>query len=185
MAKSKIPKQTPKHLLVRLCRLHFVYIGIYALSVVIFDSWNLLAHEDVARRWSLVTALLIVNTVLWYLSRRQFKNQNVYTVLIITLLVADIVFAGLNVYWQRGMASKAVMLFAVPIIAAGLSRSRSLLLATTSLSTAAYSLAAVKYFYEYYGEGFRVELYGEVFLYSALFFVLAGLMLIGFRPAKD
>lgn len=174
-----------RHVLLRLSRVHFFFVGIYLLATVIFDSWNLLAYETVVQRWSLGAGLLVVVTLCWYVCRLPIKSPTFYKVVFAVLLLADILFAAANVYLQRGMASKSVMLFAVPIISAALSRSRSLVLATASLSAAAYSLAAVRYFFENYGQGYRVELYGEVFLYSALFFVLSYLVMVFFIPAKD
>lgn len=162
-----------------------MYIAAYLFSVIIFDSWNLITHESVLQRWSAAGALLIIDTIIWYLCRAKIKNENLYKVLLIILLACDILFAAVNVYWQRGMASKSVMLFVVPVISAALVKSRSLLLATTAISAAAYSIASVRYFFENYGQGFRVELYGEVFFYSAVLFVIAGLMLITFRQAPD
>ncbi|MFZ1324037.1 MAG: hypothetical protein WAQ57_02660 [Candidatus Saccharimonadales bacterium] len=184
MAKTQTNSSIGYYLL-RICRVHFLYIAVYALAIIIFDSWYLLSHEAVLQRWTLAGALLVVNTVIWYLCKLRFKNQNIYKILLVVLLAAGIIFAGVNVYWQRGMASKAVLLFTIPILSAALVRSRSLLLATASVSTAAYSTAAVRYFFDNYGQGLRVELYGEVAFYSAMFFVLAGLLMIGFRPAPD
>lgn len=154
------------------------------MTLVIFDAWDLLAPEDNIRRWYLVITLFAVFVSIWSLARRKLQNSKSYTTLIVVLLAVDIIFAAINVYWQRGMASKAVALFAVPIVAASLVRSRKLLLATAALSSAAYAVAAIKYFFDFYGEGYRVELYGEIFFYSAVFFVLAGLMMISFRRAK-
>ncbi len=185
MAKQKIQNNPLQHLVLRLTRVHFLYVAAYMLAIIIFDSWNLLAHEAVVQRWTLVAGLLFVNIAIWYASRLKVSNQAFCKALLITLLTADIIFAAVNVYWQRGMASKEVMLFVVPIIAAGLARSRSLLLGVTALSVGAYSLAAVKYFHENYGQGFRVQLYGEIFFYGALMFVLAYMMMIGFRSAKE
>lgn len=173
------------YLLLRIARVHFVYIAVYMLSIIIFDSWNLISHEAVAQRWTLAGALLVINTITWYLCKLRLTNQNIYKILLVILILADIAFAAMNIYWQRGMASKSVALFIIPLVSAAMVRSRSLVLATAGLSTAAYSIAAVRYFYDNYGQGFKVELYGEVFLYSALFFVIAGLLMISFRPAPD
>ncbi len=181
---TKLASST-SYLLLRICRVHFLYIAAYMLSIIIFDSWNLISHDAVLQRWTLAGALLVINTIIWYLCKLKLANQTVYKVLLVVLILADILFAAINVYWQRGMASKAVFLFAVPIISAAVVRSRSLLLATASLSTAAYSIAAVRYFFSNYGQGLRVELYGEVIFYSLLFFVLAGLLMINFRSAPD
>ncbi len=171
--------------LLRICRVHFVYIAVYLLAIIIFDSWNLLSQEAVIQRWTLAGALLVVNTIIWYLCKLKLNNQNIYKILLVCLIVADILFAAINVYWQRGMASKSVMLFTVPLISAALVRSRSLLLATASLSVAAYSIASVRYFFDNYGQGLRVELYGEVAFFSAMFFVLAWLLMISFRSSPE
>lgn len=184
-AKTKDLLKDPRHILLRITRVHFLYILAYMFALIIFDAWNLLAHEAVLQRWTAAGALLVVNAIIWYLCRAGIKNANVYRVLLIILLICDVLFAAMNVYWTRGMASKAVLLFTVPIISAGLARSRSLLLATTVISAAVYSVAAVRYFYENYGQGLRVELYGEVIFHSLFFFVLAGLIMIYFRQAAD
>lgn len=174
-----------RHIVLRITRVHFVYIGVYVLSVILFDSWNLIEHEAVLQRWTAAGALLIVNTIIWYMCRAKLKNEMIYKVLLIVLLISDILFAALNVYWQRGMASKSVMLFVIPVLSAGLTKSRSLLLATTTVASAVYSISAVRYFYENYGQGYRIELYGEIFFYSAILFIIAGFMLISFRKAPD
>lgn len=175
----------PRHILLRITRVHFVYILIYMLSLVIFDSSNLITHEAVLRNWTAAGALMVVNTIIWYLCSAKINSPNLYKVLLIVLIACDILFAAMNVYWQRGMASKSVLLFVIPIISAGLLRSRSLVLATASVSAAAYSIASVRYFFQNYGQGYRVELYGEIAFYSAMFFVIAVLMMISFRKAPD
>lgn len=185
MPKQKDLLNNRRHILLRITRIHFLYILAYMLSLVIFDSWNLITHQGMLERWTVVGALLVVNTIIWYLCRAKLKNDNIYLALLIVLIICDILFAAINVYWQRGMASKAVFLFTIPIISAGLMKSRSLVLATASVSAAAYSIASVRYFYENYGQGYRVELYGETVLYSALFFVIAVLMMVNFRKAPD
>jgi hypothetical protein len=174
-----------RHVLLRVTRVHFLFVASYVLAIIIFDSWNLLAHEAVTQRWFLAAGLVASNTFIWYMCRLKIKNQTLYKTLFWVLIISDILFAAVNTYMQRGMASKAVMLFAIPIISAGLSRSRSFLIATTTLSVSAYTLAAVKYFNDNYGQGFRVELYGEITFYSIIFFVIAYLMMISFRAAKD
>ena len=170
---------------IRVTRVHFLYVAVYILSTIIFDMWNLYAYEVVTQLWTAAGLLLVLNTVLWYLGRMKFSDEKIYAIMVILLVVADIAFAAYNVYWQRGLASKSVALFAVPIITAATLRSRTTLLATSSLCVAAYSMVAVRYFFLHYGESFRVELYGSVGFYSAMFFVLAGLLLIIIKPTKE
>ena len=155
------------------------------ISIIIFDSWNLFTHEAVSERWTFAGGLLALNSLLWYAARMKFKKESVYVNLVLLLIAADLVFAAFNVYWERGLASKSVILFAVPLITAATLRSRSTLLATSALATAAYSTATVRYFFAHYGESYRVELYGYVAFYCALFFVLSWLLFIIIRPTKE
>jgi hypothetical protein len=167
----------------RVTRVHFFFIAAYMVSIIIFDSWNLITHDGVAQRWTAAASLLVLNIIVWYLVRMKFSNSSLYITFILALILADIVFASYNVFWERGIASKSVALFAVPIISAAALRSRTTILAASALSAASYSIAAVRYFYIHYGESFRVELYGNLFFYCALFFVLAFLLLVLIRPA--
>ncbi len=174
-----------RHIVLRITRVHFLYILAYMVPIIIFDSWNLLSHEAVLQRWTAAGALFIVNTIIWYICRAKVSSESLYKGLLIVLLACDILFAAINVYWTRGMASKYGVLFLIPIISAGLVRSRSLLVAATATSAATYSIATVRYFYDNYGQGVKAELYGEIVFFAALFFVVAGLMMINFRRAAD
>ncbi len=170
---------------VRVTRVHFAFIGAYILSIVVFDSWNLYTHDAARQLWTAAGVLLIVNTVLWYLARMKFSKLSWYVVIVMVLVVADILFAAYNVSWQRGLASKSVMLFTIPIITAATLRSRSALMAATTLSVAAYSLAVVRYFFSNYGQAYRIELWGTVAFYSALMFILAFLLMIIVVPKEE
>lgn len=165
--------------------MHFVYIAFYIASIIVFDMWNLYTHVAIAQLWTAAGMMLVLNTVLWYVARMNFSNNNVYVTVILLLIVADIIFASYNVLWQKGLASKSVMLFAVPIVTAAVLRSRSTLLATTTLCAAAYSTISVRYFFQHYGESYRVELYGTVGFYCAIFFVLAGLLMVIILPKNE
>jgi hypothetical protein len=170
---------------VRLTRVHFAYIAFYLASLIIFDSWNLYTHEAVGQLWTAGAVFLVVNAILWFASRLKSKNQWYYIAVVLVLLAADIAFASYNVWWQHGLASKALMLYAVPIVASAALRSRSILLATTTVSAAAYSMVAVRFFFRNYGLGYRVELWGTVGFYSAMFFVLALLLMVVIRPTEE
>lgn len=162
----------------RLSRAHFLVIAAYVLTSVIFDSWNLLARDAVDRRWLGAGLLLAINTGAWYLAHNQFKSESAYRGLIWTLVIADILFAAANVYWERGMAATSAILFAVPLISVAVLKSRTALVATATLCAGAYAAAAVKYFFDFYGEGYRVQLYGQIFFFALLFYALAWLLLV-------
>lgn len=167
----------------RVSRVHFFFVLAYAVSIVAFDSWNLIPPDGLAQRWTLAAVLLVVNTICWYASRISFNRNLYYQGLAFLLVVADITLAAFTVYAERGMASRAVALFAVPIIISAILLRRSAVFATAALCTAAYSLAAVRYFAAFPSEGYKIELYGVIAFYSAVFFVLAALVtvLVGIR----
>lgn len=156
---------------------HFPFVAAYGLSIIIFDSWNLITHEVVAQRWTYGGLLAALVCIIWFIIKRYANSPALITLLAYLLVIADIAFAAINVYTQRGMASKAVMLFVIPLLLASKLRERSTILVTAGLSVIAYTIVAVRYFHLHYGEGFRVELYGEVFFYSALIIIIAGILL--------
>lgn len=169
---------------VRITRVHFAFIASYGLAVIIFDSWNLYTHQAVGQLWTAAGLLLLINTLFWYIARSKYKNS-VYISIIQLLVLADIAFAAYNVHWQQGLSSKSVALFAVPIVTAAALRSRSTLLVAASLSAVAYSVVTVRYFFDHYGEGYRVELWGTVGFYCASFFVLAALLMVVISPSRE
>jgi hypothetical protein len=170
---------------VRLTRAHFVYLGFYFLSIVIFDASNLYTHMAIAQLWTAGGVLLGMVAFLWAIARLKINDYWFYVIVALALIVADIVFASYLVWWQRGLYSKSVMLFTVPIVSAAALRSRSILLATSAVSAAAYSTISVRYFFTNYGLGYRVELWGTVGFFSAMFFVLALLLMIIIRPTEE
>lgn len=189
MKKKTFPKKSELNWLrtnsVRVARVHFAYMAAYAVSIIIFDSWNLFTHEAVSSRWTAAGIVFVLATLAWYVGRMKFKTSSIYVYAVLMLVAADLAFAGLHIYWERGLASKSVILFAIPLITAATLRSRSTLLATAALSTAVYSTAAVRYFYAHYGESFRVELYGYLFLFCSLFFIIAWLLWLIIRPTQE
>jgi hypothetical protein len=170
---------------VRLTRIHFIYVLCYLVSIVIYDASNLYTHQAIGQLWTAGGILLALNVVLWFAARLKVSNYWIYVGIVLTLIIADIAFASYIVYWQRGLYSKAVMLYTVPIIAAAAVRSRSILLGTTALSAAAYSVVSVRYFFDHYGLGYRVELWANVAFFSGMMFVLALLLMVVIRPTTE
>lgn len=162
--------------IIRLCRVHFVLVGGYAAYIIASDATNLITPQVVLQRWTLLAILLAGLSIIWHLARHKSKNTNFYRLLVYILITLDIALATFSIYTQRGMASRAVILFALPIIVSSVLLSRSALFMTASLSAAAYVLAAVKYFVDFFNEGYKAELYIEVGFYCVIFFVLANIL---------
>jgi hypothetical protein len=170
---------------VRLARVHFGYVAAYALFIVGADSWNLVEREVTSQRWLMCGVLLGVTAVVWYLSRMSVKNANYYRALIFAMVFVDIAIATFAVWTERGMSSRGVALYSIPIISSAVMMSRTAVFGTAALCTAAYFMTATRYFYVYFNEGYKIELYTTIGLYSAGFFILAALIWIVMSPGTS
>ena len=160
----------------RLTRTMYFFIAVFALSIIVFDSGNLITKQAVIQRWTLLTILTVVNTIAWYIGAQQpLKSRSLNTFILSVVLV---LFAGYMTYWERGMASSSTILYALPMLVVATLKNRHALIAITASSAAVYSLAAVKYFNDFFNEGYRIQLWGNIILYSGTFFVCAWLIMI-------
>ena len=169
--------------LLRLSGLHFLYVGALAAQIIVYDAWQLLAPAAVLQRWTATALLLGAVTGIWYRARPG-QTAQAYRRLAFLLILADIGIATFGVYTQRGMASRAVALYAIPLVVATILRSRAALFATAILCVASYFVAAIAYFVLHFNEGYKIELYGETGFYAATFLLLAGLLAVTIRPTK-
>ncbi len=163
---------------IRAARVQFALVALYAGYTIASDATHLINPSYVLQRWSVNLGVLAGSAVVWYLARSNTKRINYYRSLLYCLVLLDIGLATFNVYSQRGMASRAIVLYAVPIILSAILLSRVAIVMTATLSIAAYSLAAVKYFVDYFNEGYKAELYIEVGFYCGVFLLLASLLSI-------
>lgn len=162
--------------LIRVAHAHFLLLAAYSAAIVAFDAWRVIVPEVVMQRWLAAGALLAAVAVVWYLAHNRNNDIATYKRLVFALVLSDIAFAAFNVYIQRGMASKAVFLFAFPIAVAAVLLSRAAIYTAAALSAAAYMAAAILYFTLNFNEGYKTELYGEVGFYVAAFFALAAVL---------
>ncbi len=191
MTTSKEPSRIDSHYrtpLLSITRIHYIFAALLAFQIVIYDAWKLLAPEAVLQRWFVVGILATVTTVVWFLLRTVKTMPDIYLrLLAMTLILTDIGVASFGVYSQRGMASRAVMLYVIPLLVASILMSRAAIYATATLSVIAYVITAISYFVLNFNEGYKIELYGEVGFYSCLLFILSALLwvLVRTRKTKD
>ncbi len=167
--------------LIRLCRVHFVFISVYTLYIIAADATKLITPTLVLQRWEVNAAMLVGVSIVWYLARNKVTYSNYYRTLTYVLISLDVLMASFNIYTERGMASRAVVLFTLAIVSSVILLSRTALFLVAAICTAAYSLAAVKYFVDFFNEGYKAELYIEVAFYCATFFILAALLSVVIR----
>ncbi|MDQ5972225.1 MAG: hypothetical protein QG553_384 [Patescibacteria group bacterium] len=169
----------------RLTRVNLGLAAVLAVFIIASDAWNLVTRELTSQRWMMCGALLLVTAATWYLSRYNSKNPAYYKVLIVGIILAQVVLASFVVFTERGMASRGVALYALPIVSSLALLSRSAVFAAATLCTAAYAVTATQYFYIHFNEGYKAELYATLFLYSAVFYALAFVLSVVMRPKKS
>lgn len=167
-----------KDSVVKLGRAHFGLVAVYAVFILASDAWNLVTRDLTSQRWLMWGLLLTVTTVVWFFARYCENRQNWLRLLVILLVLTDIALATFAIWTERGMASRGVILYTIPIVSSAVLLSRPIMFATAALSTAAYVMTATRYFYVFFNEGYKVELYTALFLYSAVFFILAAILWI-------
>lgn len=180
---AKKSTQSTSYSLTRASRTVYGLLGILALATILFDSGNLITREAVIDRWTALFILFVVNTIAWFMaSEGTVFSKKILTVL---LSIALLGFAGAMTYWERGMASTSTILYALPLLVIATLKNRHALLAMTALSVATYAFASVKYFNDYFNEGYRIQLWGSIVMYSGLFAVVAWLIMILTGLRKD
>lgn len=165
-----------KNSLVRVSKIQLVLVLMYVAQVIAFDAAKLITPDVVLKRWYSAAALAAVAVTVWYIARSKATSLNHYKLLTWGLILSNIAFAAFNVYTQRGMASRSVALFFIPIIISAILLSRVALFTTAALCIIVYTTTAVAYFVNYFNEGYKIELYGEISFYSGLFLVAAMLL---------
>lgn len=159
----------------RVTRLHFLYVLAIVAQIIMYDAWKVITPQVLLKRWFVAAGLLVVVTTVWLFTKRPTLTKNACRNLVYGLIVADIAVASFAIYTQRGMASRAVLLYIIPILTAAALRSRSAIIASTILSIAAYTTTAISYFVLNFNEGYKIELYGEVGFYAIMLGIIGAL----------
>ena len=180
--KQKSDNHWLRNSVIRTTHWHFILVTFLMGQIILYDASKLITPEVVMQRWLVTTLLLATAAAVWFLARSKITNSTLfYMSLTFALIIVDIIVASFNVYTQRGMASRAVLLFAIPIIVSAILMSRVALFTTALLCIAAYTATAVSYFVLNFNEGYKVELYGEIGFYSLTLLLFAGLLWVVIR----
>lgn len=175
-AKIKLETSSLRTDLIRLSKVHFVYAGVTIAQIILYHTSKLITPELVKQRWMITAGLLFVTILVWYAASTKKHSTHLYRWLILALISVDITVAAFSVYTDRGFASQSVLLFIIPIVVSAVLKSRAALFATAAVCIAVYSTTALKYFVDFFNEGYSAELYGEVGFYSAIFLVIASML---------
>lgn len=129
-----------------LTRLRWYYL--LTLAVVAVITSTLVNDNPAHNRQIALTAAgigLLTNLALWLLTKPRGQKLWYYQAIAIAQQLLDISLASAVIYFQAGIASRATLLFAVPIVGAGLLFTRSFAYITASLSSIGYVSALLLY----------------------------------------
>lgn len=174
MAKKKA-KSSLRPGLARIASIHIVISLILAVQLIIFDAGKLITPDIVLKRWVGVGILAIVSSICWFVARLQEDDKTLQK-FVWLLVITDIAFVSWYVYLERGMSSRAVMLYALPILTSAILLRKGAIYLTSLLSAVAYILTTNAYFVLNFNEGYKLELYGEVLTRAAVLIVFASLV---------
>lgn len=160
----------------KISSLHFLIVLAYSAQIIVYDAWHVLTPEVVLWRWLAIGGLAVIIALIWYMAHNSNNDIPTLKRLLAFLIIADVSFACFNIYTQRGMASRAVIMFLIPIVSSGILLSRAALYATAAFCSAAYVGTAVAYFTFNFNEGYKSELYSETIFYSFVFFLVAAIL---------
>lgn len=161
-----------------------MFVGLLIAQIIIYDASKLIPPEIVLKRWIMMAILLVCTAIIWYLAKNKSTSLNQDRALVFLLVTIDIVLVSYLVYISRGMASRGVALYAIPILVSAILLKKSAVYFTTVLCIASYTTAAISYFVLNFNEGYKIELYGEVGFYSIAMLLVAGLITV-FLPTKE
>lgn len=168
----------------RLTNVHYLIALASIGQLVIFDAGKLIPPEVVLQRWIATGIYIGLVTVIWYVSRNRSGQESTLKKLLASMVAIDIAFASFAVYTQRGMASRAVALYAIAIVVAAAINRRSALVASAALSAIAYVTTCVAYFVLHFNEGYKLELYGETGFYAVCMILFALTLWSVVKPEK-
>lgn len=148
----------------------------YGGQIIVIHAGHLVTPDIIMRRWIAMAIFTALTTWVWVVARSTTAETSTERKMAWLLAVTNIAFASYNVYLQRGMASRAVILYVLALFAVATLRSRVALYAAAVLSIAAYTTSAVMYFVLNFNEGYLLELYAEIGFYSVLLLLSAGML---------
>lgn len=173
--KTKKDHSSSRTTLIRISKIHLIIGLIFAVQIIIYDAGKLITPEAVLKRWIIAGGLVLAAAVCWYLARIN-DSKTVIKNLAWFLIIVDLLVASFSVYMQRGMASRAVLLFVLPLLVAGAMHRMGMIYLTAIMAVVAYVITAVAYFVINFNEGYKLELYGEISFYSAMILAISAMI---------
>jgi signal transduction histidine kinase len=157
-----------------LARLRWYYLIILpGVSVI---TSNLTGNEVVHNQQVAIIAAgvgLVINTILWGLTKLKKRPLAYYQVIAFGQILLDVALASGIIYLQNGLASRTTLLFAIPIVGAGLLFTRTFAYIAAVLSAIGYTLALVLYRHAHPGSYELNQVTLPAVFYGVVFIIIA------------
>lgn len=140
---------------------------------MLYDATKLQTPDIILQRWIVTAIFVFILTIIWYFLRTKVYSLNSVRISAFLLILLDVILASFSVYTQRGMASRAVFLFIIPLLTAAALQTKVAIYGALVLCITAYSTVSITYFVNHFNEGYKAELYGEVGFYSVMMALVA------------
>lgn len=160
---------------IKIAKIHVLIGLVFIVQIIVYDAGKLITPEAVLKRWVISSLIIMAGIICWYLARIN-NSRTVIRNLAWLLISVDMIVASFSVYTQRGMASRAVLLFVLPILVAGAFHRMGMIYITAVTAVMTYLVTSVAYFVINFNEGYKLELYGELGFYSAMLLASAGMV---------
>lgn len=156
-----------------LIKLNTLLALVYGVFTALYDAWQLITPDALIIRWVIFLTFLVVLVALWYVAKYN-KSQKKLPFIIGALILANLIFISLSIFFERGMASRAVMMYSLPILSAAFFNNKRTVYFVALLSVFSYTLSAKWYSVVHPSEGYKIEIYGTILFYSIFMFLIAG-----------
>lgn len=160
----------------KIIKSHFFVTIIFAAYTIVADSSRLFAPETILNRWKYLLGILLITTVVWLISNLFTINNIKINLLVGLLIITDIIVVSLIIYTERGMASSAVIFYSLPLLSAALTNKKPILTSTALFCISSYAYITIKYFVDYFNEGYKVQLYSSIGLHGSFILIMAYLL---------
>ncbi len=157
-------------------RVRWYYISL--LPAIAIASTLLISSDKTPARQYAIVALtgLALNALLWLATTRRQGSTNYYRATAALQVMLDLSLASFVVYSQKGLMSRATLLYAIPILAAGMLFLKGFAYVAAVMSALAYGATLLIYMNLHPGSYALHDAMVPIVFYGSVFVVLAAII---------
>ncbi|MBI5906684.1 HAMP domain-containing histidine kinase [Candidatus Saccharibacteria bacterium] len=161
-----------------LMRIRWFYVLIIGITGITLPAITKTNISSTSQQITFVSLFLLLNTILFYIVRRKdgIRSINFYRLVAVGQIMMDIVLASYTIYIRGGANSRTVILYAIPIITAGILFTSVVVYSAALLSAVAYITAVVAYHLIHNDTLSGAQLVSPIVFYPIVFFIIAAIV---------